>query len=370
MSNLLGRSDVSGVYCLVRGSNPSERVVRALQQQGLTYPKDGVMCALSSDLSMGNLGLSPNMYEKLQKETTIIIHTAWAVNFNLSTSSFEDQHIRGVDNLIRLSLSVSSSIPAHLFFCSSVAVALATPGPANIPEAPIHDLTAALPQGYARSKLISEHILRNAAIDAGARTRSLRIGQIVGDGKRGLWNDTEAIPLIIRSALTLGVLPALHEAQSWLPVDTVASTILDLAGITTSRPPASDFDTNLVYNLVNSNTFSWTDDLLPELQRSGLSFCVVPVNEWLQKLRDYQGNGGDPERNPAVKLLHHFERTYSGPENKPVEIEFETKTASHHSKALREAPRMIEDGYVKKFVNVWLEKWKDEGKSLDIDSSG
>lgn len=328
------------------------------------------MCALSCDLSSANLGLSPDKYEKLQKDTTIIIHTAWAVNFNLSTSSFEDQHIKGVDNLVRLSLSVSSSVPAHLFFCSSVAVALGTSGPAEIPEAPIHDLTAALPQGYARSKLIGEHILRNAASDAGAKTRSLRIGQIVGDGQRGLWNDTEAIPLMIRSALTLGVLPALHETQSWLPVDTVASTILDLTGITTTRPPASDFDTNLVYNLVNSNTFSWTDDLLPELQRSGLSFAIVPVDEWLQKLREYQRNGGDPERNPAVKLLHHFERTYSRIENESSEITFETKTALNHSKALREAPKIIEDGYIQKFVKVWLEEWKDEGNGLNITTSG
>ena len=361
---------MSAVYCLVKGNNPSERVAQALQQQNLTFPKDGVMCALSCDLSRADLGLSPDKYEKLQKDTTCIIHTAWAVNFNLSTSSFEDQHIKGVDNLVRLSLSVSSSLPAHLFFCSSVAVALATPGPAKIPEAPIHDLTAALPQGYARSKLISEHILRNAASDAGARTRSLRIGQIVGDGRRGLWNDIEAIPLILRSALTLGVLPALHETQSWLPVDIVASTILDLAGITTPRPPASDFDTNLVYNLVNSNTFSWTDDLLPELQRSGLSFAIVPVDEWLQKLRDYQLTGGDPERNPAVKLLDHFERTHFGTENKASGITFETKTALNHSKALREAPRIIEDGYVKKFVNAWLEKWKDEGNGLNINTSG
>ena len=347
-----------------------ERVVRALRQQNLPFPKGDIMSVLSSDLSRADLGLSPHTYEKLRKDTTLIIHSAWAVNFNLSTSSFEDQYIKGVDNLVQLSLSVSRSIPAHLFFCSSVAVALATPAPASIPEAPMYDLTASLPQGYARSKLISEHILRNAAIDTGAKTRSLRIGQIVGDGERGLWNDTEAIPLIIRSALTLGVLPALHETQSWLPVDTVASTILDLVGITTSRPPASDFDTNLVYNLVNSNTFSWTDDLLPELQRSGLSFSIVPVNEWLQKLRDYQHNGGDPERNPAVKLLDHFERTYSGTDNKAREITFETKTAMNHSKALREAPRIIEDGYVQKFVKVWLEKWEDEGKGLDITNSG
>ena len=237
------------------------------------------MVALPSDFSKVDLGLLPHAFQYLQSHATTIIHSASAVNFNFSLCSFEEQHIEGVHNLIKLSLSPSRSTPAHSFFCSSVAVALATSGGPTILETPIIDLNAALPQGYARSKLVSKSTLHNAAINVGAKTRSLRIGQIVGDGVTGLWNDSEAVPMTIRFALTLGVLPALEEMQSWLPVDTVAATILDLAGITASRPPASDPDTNLVYNVVNHNTFSWIDDLLPEIRSSGLSFNTVSVEE-------------------------------------------------------------------------------------------
>ena len=155
---------------------------------------------------------------------TSILSSAWAVNFNVGIRSFEEQHIKGVHNLVQFSLSVLTPVPARFFFCSSVATTLGSPRSATILEIPILDLNAALPQGYARSKLVSEHIVRNAARDAGALTRTLRIGQIVGDGKMGLWNDTEAIPLIIRSALTLKVLPALDETESWLPVDISAAT--------------------------------------------------------------------------------------------------------------------------------------------------
>ena len=291
------------------------------------------------------------------------------MNFNLGIRSFEEQHIKGVHNLIRFSLSVSTPTPARFFFCSSVSTALGTSPPAIIPETPIFDLKAALPQGYARSKLVSEHIARNAAQDAGALTRILRIGQIVGDGKVGLWNDTEAIPLVIRSALTLKTLPALDETESWLPVDTLATVILELAGLSTDAIPFSDSDTDLVYNLENPHTFSWTDSLLPELHRSGLEFSTVPVSEWLQNLRDYDTNGGDPERNPAIKLIDHFERTY-GEKKKAGNVKFEIKTAEKHSPALRETPRLVKDGYIRKFMKVWLEKWEGEGKGLQIESSG
>lgn len=290
------------------------------------------------------------------------------MNFNLGIRSFEEQHIKGVYNLAQFSLSVSTPAPARFFFCSSIATALGTPSPATILETPISDLKAALPQGYARSKLVGEHIVQNAARDAGALTRILRIGQIVGDGKLGLWNDTEAIPLIIRSALTLKVLPALDGAESWLPVDTLATIILDLAGISTGAIPVSEFDRDLVYNLQSPHTFSWTSSLLPELQRSGLDFTTVPVAVWLKKLRDYEKNGGDPERNPAVKLIDHFEAMYG--KEKTGGVNFEINTAEKHSLALRNSPRLIEDGYIKKFVRIWLEKWEGERKGLQVGSSG
>lgn len=146
-------------------------------------------------------------------QTTVIIHSAWAVNFMLGIRSFEDQHIRGVQNLINFSLSVSTPNPARFYFCSSISVALATSSPAIIPESATENLHAALPMGYSRSKLVAEHIVRNAAVQAGAPAHVLRIGQIVGDSKEGLWNDTEAIPLMVRSALTLKALPSLHEVR-------------------------------------------------------------------------------------------------------------------------------------------------------------
>lgn len=138
-----------------------------------------------------------------------MIHAAWPVNFQLSLSAFEPQ-LQGLHNLLNLAaLQSHSAAPAHFYFCSSVAVALATPAPAVIPEAPVSNLSQALPSGYARSKLVAERIVAAAAETAGVPATILRIGQVVGDTQAGIWNDTEAWPLIIRSARTLGVLPRL-----------------------------------------------------------------------------------------------------------------------------------------------------------------
>lgn len=71
---LLSRSDVRKVYCLVRGENPQDRVLDELRQRRLDVPDTMLLVALTSDLSKENLGLSHETFDKLQSETTTIIH--------------------------------------------------------------------------------------------------------------------------------------------------------------------------------------------------------------------------------------------------------------------------------------------------------
>ena len=150
------------------------------------------------------------MVDRLKKTFTTVIHSAWAVNFNLGVRSFEQQHIKGVFNLITLCLSASTSQPAQFHFCSSISAAAGTPLPAVIAETHVPELAHAQNMGYARSKLVAERIVK-AAQETGMVAKVLRVGQIIGDSEFGIWNTTEAIPLMIQSAVTIGALPALDE---------------------------------------------------------------------------------------------------------------------------------------------------------------
>ena len=71
---LLSRSEVSKVYCLVRGDNSGERVLEALRQRHLSVPDTKRLVTLTSDLSRKDLGLSPAVMSILHRETTTIIH--------------------------------------------------------------------------------------------------------------------------------------------------------------------------------------------------------------------------------------------------------------------------------------------------------
>lgn len=165
------------------------------------------------DVAKPGFGLDGTTLETLRNHLTLVIHAAWPVNFQLSLASFEP-HIVGLQSLIQLCLDVKSRQPAKMFFCSSMGVALGTQGQRRIIEEPIMDLRQASASGYTQSKLVCEYIVQRAVEDFGAIACNLRIGQIVGDMNLGIWNETEAPPLMVRSALSLGTLPALDIVSS------------------------------------------------------------------------------------------------------------------------------------------------------------
>ena len=289
-----------------------DRVLQSLKERGITLEpsSEDKIVALSTDLGQLDLGLNKETMEQLKTEVSLIIHLAWPVNFSIHLQSFEP-HLAGLRTLLKLSLEVYRSEPASLFFASSISTAENTPAPALIADAPVNDFSHALDMGYAQSKLVGEHMVLNAA-RRGARSYVLRIGQIVGDLQSGFWNDNEYVPSMIRSALSMKALPALNENCSWIPVDTLATAILEVSKTVqwASKPCAID-STNppVIYNMCNPHLFSW-DQLLEEVRKAGIEFETVPYGDWMQLLRESASNG-EEEQNPAVKLLDHFELRYS-----------------------------------------------------------
>ncbi|KAL4977377.1 hypothetical protein BDW66DRAFT_132867 [Aspergillus desertorum] len=71
------------------------------------------LTVLIARAGIAGLGLSEEMYEELRQCVSLIVHTAWPVNFNLPLSSFTP-HIHGLSNLIDFSLSVHMPTPADI----------------------------------------------------------------------------------------------------------------------------------------------------------------------------------------------------------------------------------------------------------------
>jgi thioester reductase-like protein len=220
LTQLLQYPHVSEVWALVRAPSDLaalERTLKSLSSRGLSLPQEQLqkIVALPSDLSRPDFGLPPHRLQALRSTLTLVIHSAWAVNFNISVQSFENAHIAAVQHFVNLCQSTSYGVPARFYYCSSVSSAGGTPRPGIVPEGPVAHISHVQKTGYARSKYVAESIVLNAAKRAGAHARVLRIGQLIGDTKVGAWNMTEGIPLMLQTAQTLGALPALDEVRTF-----------------------------------------------------------------------------------------------------------------------------------------------------------
>ena len=379
LARLLRTRFVAHIYCPVRASSPKEartRLLSSLSRHRFSDAQQDDLDRIHAIHGDPVSHLAPYLLEQepYYTQLTHIIHCAWPVNFNLPLSTFKDQ-IGTLHRLLQLSLSSRTPNPAHFIFCSSVSAASFSPS--TVPEAPLASFSYAADTGYGRSKLVAERVIQQAVESAGAKASILRIGQIVGDTQhRGIWSDNDAISLIIRSSLAIGALPALDERCAWLPVDTVAKSVVEIAGfdkeeILRADEKVEDISSSIpeayVFNVVNPHTFAWTEDFLPALRAAGLHFKTLTPKEWLQRLRDSEQ---DAEKNPSIKLLEFWEKkietmTQAREKNQETRMggiqTFDTARARVKSPALRSAPNIIAEGYVPIILKAWMEKWTSSG---------
>lgn len=342
-ARMASSDNVNTVYCLVRASSQQvarQRVRRSMQERcvyhTLSVAARTKIVALPSNMADSRLGLDDETYKTVSSRVTAVIHCAWSVNFNLALESFEKDCIAGARYLIDLCLKSASPAPARFAFCSSVSAVAATPGslaPEDLPPSLLH----AQGMGYAQSKLVTEHIVSNAAKHTGMTARVLRVGQIIADTTHGVWNATEAIPMIFQTAQTIKALPTLDENPSWTPVDIVADSIIEL---TMSN------EASAVMNVTNPSLFHWTRDLLPLLREAGLSFDELTPQEWVARLR---ASNPDPTANPPIKLVEFFAGKYDHNEKRRKLIH-DTRKAEQYAPSLRNAG-VVNADLVKRFID-------------------
>lgn len=341
------------VYCLVRGADEhaaKERVGKALEQRGLTNlltsdKIDERVEVIPAQLGDARLGLSDELYNKLAREATCIIHVAWTVNFRLKLRSFANDNIAGVRNLLDLSLSAGRAIPPRFAYCSSTAAVMngELDQSGCWPEKLLSNPSSASPLGYSRSKWVAEHICARADRRTSLRGRVavVRVGQLAGDSTSGVWNTKEAWPMMLSTASIIKCLPDLgDEALDWLPVDIAAKAFLE-----STREENCGQENLPIYHVLNPHCRPTWHDMLLWLRKKKADFEIVSAQTWLQRLEDT-----DIEH-PAKKLLGLWKEAYGdGVQGSSAERpKFAMEESRKHVPVLRDI-KPLDEAYMQR---VW-----------------
>ncbi|KAF5623227.1 nonribosomal peptide synthetase [Fusarium sp. NRRL 25303] len=296
---------VDRIYCLLRADGPfaaQKRVSEGLFQRFLPplEPRQDKVVCLPCDLTQRDLGLSEEQLREISTSATKIIHSAWAVNFSLRLNSFEDQ-ISSTKNLINLAVEAD----AQFIFVSSVA-AVSDSTARLIPEKLSQDPKEASPLGYSRSKWVAEQIFDAANKNHDSPLASIvRVGQLCSN-ETGVWNTTEAYPLLLSTSRITGCLPDLpNEVLNWLPVEQAAQAVVEIASLTSNGSGTP------VFHVLNPHTTPTWKDMLDWLAASneGPEFEIVSSSEWLERLE--KALSDDNANHPSQALLGLWKQSYS-----------------------------------------------------------
>ncbi|KAK4947720.1 hypothetical protein LTR66_014175 [Elasticomyces elasticus] len=317
---LLNDDSVSTVYCLTRKSSPLKAVRRSLFERGLLLSPEQTskVVGLNGSLERPDFRLDPvgRIFRHMQDSVSLIIHTAWPVNFNLPLTHFEP-HIRGLYHPIGFSLSVRRLKPAVMLFCSSASSALGASS-ATIHEEPL-DLDSAV-MGYGQSKLVGEKMISLARM------------------------------LVVPSGKLASVM--LELAESCFAPDR------DVGPNRASEPSGVARVDDSIYHVYNSRVFSWPE-LLATLRRNGFQFQTVTFEEWIQLLRESEARG-EEKINPAVKLIHYYEMIFGvvSPIRQNGTRVFVTDKAERDSVTLRNGClSIVEDEVLDCYARNWYMRW-------------
>ncbi|KAG8877546.1 hypothetical protein FRB98_006666, partial [Tulasnella sp. 332] len=178
LAQLIQMDSVVKVYALNRkspGQSLAERQTAVLSErlgnveEASTIVRSPKLRLVEAVLEAENLGVDKGLFKEIRTTTTLIIHNAWRLDFNLVLSSFAPQ-LESISTLVRLALRSPQRSPPRILFTSSIATLSNWPASSGpVPEKPLQDLSLAVGNGYGESKAVGEKIL-----EAVTRTTPLR----------------------------------------------------------------------------------------------------------------------------------------------------------------------------------------------------
>jgi thioester reductase-like protein len=297
LARLLRRGD-RHVYALIRADD-DERASARLQETirsllGTIDPWSRRATAVAADLEAPDLGLDEARREWLARRTTLVIHSAATISFELGLEESRRVNVEGTRRMLDLAELASACGGLECFTHISTAY-VAGDHRGRFGEG---DLAVGqrFRNPYERSKFEAEALVRSRSLP----TQVFRPSIVVGDSNTG-WTPAFNVLYFPLRAFAQGNLPVLPTRRSALvdvvPVDYVASAVIALAG----RPGTT-------YHLVAGDDASEMDEMV-ELGTSYLKRSrprLIPPRLYRRVVHPLLVRLGSARRRRALRRSEQF----------------------------------------------------------------
>lgn len=209
--------------------------------------------------------------------------------------------------------------------------------------------------GYAESKWVSEQILQRASKATPLSSTVARCGQMTG-GQSGAWNEHEWFPSLVKSSLTLRMLPEAEGVATWISAYDAGGAVVDMLGANEEE----------VLHIAHPYPVAWSSIISSFSKFLGVP--SVPFKEWLASLEaaansvptDAAAVERANESNPAIRLLPFYRGFDASTPDESMEamgfVRMACEKATAVSPSLQNADVLGE-----RDVMRWLAFWKKSG---------
>jgi L-aminoadipate-semialdehyde dehydrogenase len=293
------------VIALVRAKTTAEgltRLQRVCDSYGLWNPawtSDSRVEVVIGDLAQSQLGLAKDVWDRISKESDLIVHNGAAVNWMLPYSSLRAANVLSTMYCIRLA---AAGKPKRLAFVSSTST-LDSPHYVHLGKAVLEtdDLEGSrkgLATGYGQSKWASEYIVREAG-RRGLVAAIIRPGYITGDPSTGTSVRDDFLVRLWKGCLQVKARPDIGNGINVVPVTTVSRIVV--AAAFNSREATGE-NTSVVQ--VTNHPRVTMNEWIGALETYGYTLPSESYGDWSERVKEYVSQGDQEEF--ALLPLFHF----------------------------------------------------------------
>ena len=284
------------LYCLVRAKTIEAGKEKLCDGLKLHYGWDDAFAPriipVLGDLSKPLLGLSPEQFQQMARESEVIYHNGAWVNHTAPYSRLKPTNVLGTQEVLRLACEGDAK---PVYFISTISVF----NPNDLSQKRVIKESDELdPQevplgGYAQSKWVAEKLVKIAE-ERGLPVSIYRIGPISGHSQTGLFNPHDFLYKLIMGYVHLGSAPEGEMLLDILPVDYVSRAIVHLSGQPESLGKA--------FHLIHPHPVS-SNLLFEQLEEMGYPIKRIPYERWYTKLLAVAKSSPDHPLYPLVPLF-------------------------------------------------------------------